>query len=381
MSEIVNILANYKIKAELIEIKQGAILQQIFVKLAPGMKYKTLLNRYEDIKRELRVDSLSIRTESGLVVFEIPQNEKKVIDLLPLIQEKRREILPICLGVDTSGAPFWTDLTKAPHLLVAGTTGSGKSVGLNCFLMSLIKNKTPEELKLLIIDPKRVEFTLYKDSDYLLQNPATGEESANNTLDFLLDEMEARYKLLEENRVKNINDLLKKGVKIPFLVCVIDEFADLILSSGRAMEKKIQSLAQKARACGIHLILATQRPSVDVITGVIKANFPTRLSYKVATGFDSKTVLDSVGAENLIERGDSLFLEAGKELKRVHCAFIPDNEIENILQPYLHPKEKEEPKKENKIFDEEFKTFLILFFTRPFGIFILIVLFFKYFVL
>lgn len=373
MSEIVNILANYKIKAELIEIKQGAILQQIFVKLAPGMKYKTLLNRFEDIKRELRVDSLSIRTESGLVVFEIPQNEKKVIDLMLLIQEKRREILPICLGVDTSGAPFWTDLAKAPHLLVAGTTGSGKSVGLNCFLMSLIKNKTPEELKLLIIDPKRVEFTLYKDSDYLLQNPATDEESANNTLDFLLDEMESRYKLLEENRVKNINDLLKKGVKIPFLVCVIDEFADLILSSGRAMEKKIQSLAQKARACGIHLILATQRPSVDVVTGVIKANFPTRISYKVATGFDSKTVLDSVGAENLMGRGDSLFLEAGKELKRVHCAFIQDSEISDILQPFFNPKkEVEEPKESNSIFILD--SVLSLFFSIKF-IFFLILLF------
>lgn len=171
MINIIEILKNYKIKAELIDIKQGAILTQILVKLAPGMKYKSILNRFDDIKREMEVEALNIRTIRGLIVFEIPQAIKKTIDLLPLLNEKRPESLPLLLGVDTWGAPVWGDLSQMPHLLVAGTTGSGKSVALNCFLISLIKNKTPDELKLLIVDPKRVEFVQYRDSGFLLQNP------------------------------------------------------------------------------------------------------------------------------------------------------------------------------------------------------------------
>lgn len=380
MSEIVNILANYKIKAELIDIKQGAILQQIFVKLAPGMKYKSILNRFDDIKREMEVEALNIRTIRGLIVFEIPQAIKKTIDLLPLLNEKRPESLPLLLGVDTWGAPVWGDLSQMPHLLVAGTTGSGKSVALNCFLISLIKNKMPEELKLLIIDPKRVEFVQYRDSGFLLQNPITEESDALAALDCLIEEMERRYCLLESESCRNIVELHQKGINLPFIVCVVDEFADLVLTAGRSAEKKIQSLAQKARACGIHLILATQRPSVDVITGVIKANFPTRLSYKVSTGFDSKTILDQSGAENLIGRGDSLYMESGKDLKRIHCAYISDNDINKILSPFRQGRSTIKPAKKNKIiFDAEFKAFLWCFFTSPVGVLLLIFLFIKYF--
>lgn len=380
MKNIIEILKNYKIKAELIDIKQGAILTQILVKLAPGMKYKSLLNRFDDIKRELEEDSLNIRTIRGLVAFEIPQETKKTIDLLPLITEKRSENLPILLGVDTFGVPVWGDLAQMPHLLVAGTTGSGKSVALNCFLISLIKNKTPEDLKILIIDPKRVEFAQYRDSSFLLENPITEESAALSSLDWLLDEMERRYCLLESECCRNITDLHTKDIKLPFIVCVIDEFAELILTAGRSAEKKIQSLAQKARACGIHLIIATQRPSVDVITGVIKANFPTRLSYKVSTGFDSKTILDQTGAENLTGRGDSFYLEAGKELKRVHCAYICNEDINKILAPLKRESlPKIASKKESKIFDEEFIMFLRCFFLSPFGLFIIIFLFIKYF--
>lgn len=380
MKNIIEILNNYKIKAELVDIKQGAILTQILVKLAPGMKYKNLLNRFDDIKRELEEDSLNIRTIRGLVAFEIPQETKKTIDLLPLITEKRSENLPILLGVDTFGVPVWGDLAQMPHLLVAGTTGSGKSVALNCFLISLIKNKTPEELKLLIIDPKRVEFAQYRDSPFLLENPITEESNALSSLDWLLDEMERRYYLLESECCRNITDLHTKDIKLPFIVCVIDEFAELILTAGRAAEKKIQSLAQKARACGIHLIIATQRPSVDVITGVIKANFPARIAYKVSSGFDSKTILDQTGAENLTGRGDSFYLEAGEELKRVHCAYICNEDIYKILAPFKRESlPKIAPKKESKIFDEEFIMFLRCFFLSPFGLFIIIFLFIKYF--
>lgn len=380
MKNIIEILNNYKIKAELVDIKQGAILTQILVKLAPGMKYKNLLNRFDDIKRELEEDSLNIRTIRGLVAFEIPQETKKTIDLLPLITEKRSENLPILLGVDTFGVPVWGDLAQMPHLLVAGTTGSGKSVALNCFLISLIKNKMPEELKLLIIDPKRVEFVQYRDSGFLLQNPITEESDALAALDCLIEEMERRYCLLESESCRNIVELHQKGINLPFIVCVVDEFADLVLTAGRSAEKKIQSLAQKARACGIHLILATQRPSVDIITGVIKANFPTRIAYKVSSGFDSKTILDQTGAENLTGRGDSFYLEAGKELKRVHCAYICDEDINKILAPFKRESlPKIASKKESKIFDEEFIMFLRCFFLSPFGLFIVIFLFIKYF--
>lgn len=380
MKNIIEILNNYKIKAELVDIKQGAILTQILVKLAPGMKYKNLLNRFDDIKRELEEDSLNIRTIRGLIVFEIPQATKKTIDLLPFLNEKRPESLPLLLGVDTWGAPVWGDLAQMPHLLVAGTTGSGKSVALNCFLISLIKNKTPDELKLLIVDPKRVEFVQYRDSGFLLQNPITEEHDALAALDCLIEEMERRYCLLESESCRNIAELHQKGVNLPFIVCVVDEFADLVLTAGRAAEKKIQSLAQKARACGIHLIIATQRPSVDVITGVIKANFPARIAYKVSSGFDSKTILDQTGAENLTGRGDSFYLEAGKELKRVHCAYICNEDINKILAPLKRESlPKIASKKESKIFDEEFIMFLRCFFLSPFGLFIIIFLFIKYF--
>lgn len=380
MINIIEILKNYKIKAELIDIKQGAILTQILVKLAPGMKYKSILNRFDDIKREMEVEALNIRTIRGLIVFEIPQATKKTIDLLPLLNEKRPESLPLLLGVDTWGAPVWGDLSQMPHLLVAGTTGSGKSVALNCFLISLIKNKTPEELKLLIIDPKRVEFVQYRDSGFLLQNPIIEEYDALAALDCLIEKMERRYCLLESESCRNIVELHQKGVNLPFIVCVVDEFADLVLTAGRSAEKKIQSLAQKARACGIHLIIATQRPSVDVITGVIKANFPARIAYKVSSGFDSKTILDQTGAENLTGRGDSFYLEAGKELKRVHCAYICDEDINKILAPFKRESlPKIAPKKESKIFDEEFIMFLRCFFFSPFGLFIIIFLFIKYF--
>lgn len=380
MINIIEILKNYKIKAELIDVKQGAILTQILVKLAPGMKYKSILNRFDDIKREMEVEALNIRTIRGLIVFEIPQETKKTIDLLPLITEKRSENLPILLGVDTFGVPVWGDLAQMPHLLVAGTTGSGKSVALNCFLISLIKNKTPDELKLLIVDPKRVEFVQYRDSGFLLQNPITEEHDALAALDCLIEEMERRYCLLESESCRNIAELHQKGVNLPFIVCVVDEFADLVLTAGRAAEKKIQSLAQKARACGIHLIIATQRPSVDVITGVIKANFPARIAYKVSSGFDSKTILDQTGAENLTGRGDSFYLEAGKELKRVHCAYICNEDINKILAPLKRESlPKIASKKESKIFDEEFIMFLRCFFLSPFGLFIIIFLFIKYF--
>ena len=196
-----------------------------------------------------------------------------------------------------------------PHLLVAGTTGSGKSVGLNTFILSLILAKETSELKLVLIDPKRIEFSIYNDQQYMLTPVVTENKDAVAVLAYLVDEMERRYRQLEESHCRNIDEYHLRVGLMPYIVCVIDEFADLVTVSPE-VEKYIRLLAQKARACGIHLILATQRPSVDVVTGVLKANFPSRLAYKTAASADSRTVLDTTGAEKLLGRGDALFLDA-----------------------------------------------------------------------
>jgi S-DNA-T family DNA segregation ATPase FtsK/SpoIIIE len=221
-----------------------------------------------------------------------------------------------------------------PHLLVAGTTGSGKSVGLNTFVLSLIVRKKPTELKLVMIDPKRIEFSVYNNQKYMLYPVITENNLAIAALKNLVDEMEKRYELLQDNMVKNIGEYNQKADEImPYIVCVIDEFADL-MSADKDVAGYVQRLAQKARAAGIHLIMATQRPSVDVVTGVLKANFPSRIAYKTASGTDSRTILDTVGAENLIGRGDALFLAGDGALKRVHGAYITDEGIDNMLKPY-----------------------------------------------
>jgi len=220
-----------------------------------------------------------------------------------------------------------------PHLLVAGTTGSGKSVGLNAFILSLMAKKQPDELKLILVDPKRIEFSMYNKQRYMLCPPVTDMSMAAHWLEKLVDEMNARYAVFEQNMVRNIGEYLAKGKKMPYIVCVIDEFADLILSD-KNVERQVQLLAQKSRAAGIHLIIATQRPSVDVITGVIKANLPTRLSYKVSSPTDSMTILNMAGAEDLLGRGDSLLLEENGTLTRTLGAYAPNEDIVTLLAPH-----------------------------------------------
>ncbi len=241
--------------------------------------------------------------------------------------------LPLCLGVDIAGKPVFADLAKMPHLLMAGTTGSGKSVGLNSFILSLIARKNSDELKFVLIDPKRVEFSVYNDQSYMLAPVVTDNAQASAMLAYLVEEMERRYGLFENELVRNISEYRQKGGKLPYIVCVIDEFADLI-AADKKVEISVQRLAQKARAAGIHLVLATQRPSVDVVTGVLKANFPTRLSYKVASQADSRTILDMPGAEDLLGRGDALFLPQNGEIKRIHGAYVSDVQIGEMLRPY-----------------------------------------------
>ena len=332
MQNLEEVLGHYGIKGKVAGVCDGPVIRQIAFEPEAGTKLKNILAAEDDIARELGVSALRVEPIDGsrCLGFEIPEEEMRVVDFAAILKSDAfaaaKGELPICLGVDVRGDPFFADLAKMPHLLVAGTTGSGKSVGLNTFVLSLIVHKTPQELKLVMIDPKRIEFGVYNHQKYMLYPVVTDNAEASAVLQELIKEMERRYVLLEENMTKNIGEYHRQGGRLPYIVCVIDEFADLTMADKNA-GAAIQRLAQKARAAGIHIILATQRPSVDVVTGVVKANFPTRLSYKVASSFDSRTVLDMPGAEKLLGRGDALFLMSDGTLKRIHGAYADDEEI------------------------------------------------------
>ena len=361
---MLKILENYKIFGEIIREIDSPAVRQIYFKPQPGSRFATIKNRELDLARELDAEGLLIRQKGQYIIFEIPQKKREVIpiDSLQLTSDLN---LPLCLGVDSQNQPYFVDLAKLPHLLVAGTTGAGKSVALNCFLYTLIKNLTPENLKLLIIDPKQVEFILYNNSKYLWRPIVTELDKAAEILDELIDEMNARYCLLAENKVKNIVDLRRAGVELPYIVCVIDEFADLVQTQGKIIEENIQNLAQKARAAGIHIILATQRPSVDVITGTIKANFPNRLAFRVASAFDSKTILNESGAEKLLGCGDSFLSKEGGRIERIQSAYISDSKLAEFLAPLKSEFIEEMPPKsspEDKNRDYRLLIFLIILF-------------------
>ena len=342
MSDLQKILEQYSIFGEVINETVGPLLKQIEFAPAVGTKIKNILAVEKDIARQLGVTSLRIELIEGknCLAFQIPADEMKTVDFAAILDNEalwqNKGELPICLGVNVCGEPVFADLAKMPHLLVAGTTGSGKSVGLNTFILSLMRAKKPADVKFVMIDPKRIEFGMYNNNKYMYCPVVTENKEAAAVLSYLVDEMENRYNLLEENMCKNIKDYNEQYGKIPYIVCVIDEFADL-MAADKSVDEYIRRLAQKARAAGIHVILATQRPSVDVVTGVMKANFPTRLAYKVASNADSRTILDTVGAEDLIGRGDALFLASNGELKRVHGAYMPDKKIEEFLAPLHSP--------------------------------------------
>ena len=340
MTKLEEALSHYGIGGREIEVKQGPLIKQIVFEPQAGTKIKNIVTHLQDIARELKLKSLRVETvpDSNYLGFEIPADTFATVDFnsvlnSPEFKEAKGE-LPICLGVDISGRPQFADLAKMPHLLVAGTTGSGKSVGLNTFVLSLIARKKPEELKLVMIDPKRIEFSVYNNQKYMLYPVVSDNVQAAEVLTALVNEMERRYTLFESTLSQNITAYNRRqNEKLPYIVCVIDEFADL-MAADKKIVPLVQRLAQKARAAGIHLIMATQRPSVDVVTGVLKANFPTRLAYKVASSADSRTILDMPGAEDLIGRGDALFLAADGSLQRIHGAYVSDAEIAAILKPY-----------------------------------------------
>lgn len=337
--ELPNILNNFGFSATVENISEGPLVTIVEVMLSKGTKLSGLEKSIKDISREIGISGVRVSAipNSQLIAFELPSENRRSVDFAPITQTeefmKTSYALPICIGVDMRGKTVLRDLAKMPHLLVSGTTGSGKSVGLNSFIMSLIAKKQPSELQFVLIDPKRIEFSMYNNQRYMLRPVITDMQAASSCLKQLCTEMNKRYSLFEHETVRNISEYRDKGFKMPYIVCIIDEFADLIMFD-KEVEKQVQILAQKARAAGIHMVIATQRPSVDVVTGSIKANLPTRLAYKVASPADSMTILNTTGAEDLLGKGDSLLLEENGTLTRILGVYTPDDYIMEILKPY-----------------------------------------------
>jgi S-DNA-T family DNA segregation ATPase FtsK/SpoIIIE len=315
-------------------------------KPAPNVKISKILNLQDDLAMALSAETIRIQAPipgRDVVGIEIPNETIDTIYLREILEsdlfKESSSPLTVALGKDIVGKPFITDIKKLPHLLIAGTTGSGKSVGINAMILSLLYRNDPDQLKLMLIDPKMLEFSIYNDIPHLITPVITEPKKAIAALANMVGEMERRYKLMAENRTKNIdnyNDKVKadgSAEPFPFIVVVIDELADLMMNGGKEVEYSIARLAQMARASGIHLIVATQRPSVDVVTGLIKANLPSRLSYRVGQRIDSKVILDAMGAESLLGRGDGLFTPPGATgLVRLHAPWNKEEEIEEIVE-------------------------------------------------
>jgi len=338
-------LAHFKIDGDVVRTYAGPVVSTFEFKPAANVKVSKILNLQDDLAMALSAETIRIQAPipgKDVVGIEIPNETVDTIYLREILDDKlfqdSSSPLTIVLGKDIVGKPFVTDLKKLPHLLIAGTTGSGKSVGINAMILSLLYKNSPDQLRLLMIDPKMLEFSTYNDIPHLLTPVITKPKQAIVALNNMVAEMERRYELMAETRTKNIenyNEKIKKegGEHFPYIVVIIDELADLMMTSGKDVEISIARLAQKSRACGIHLIVATQRPSVDVVTGLIKANLPSRISYRVGQKVDSKIILDQMGAESLLGRGDMLFTPPGSPaLVRLHAPWATEDEIEKIVE-------------------------------------------------
>jgi len=338
-------LAHFKIDGDVVRTYAGPVVSTFEFKPAANVKVSKILNLQDDLAMALSAETIRIQAPipgKDVVGIEIPNDSVDTIYLRELIDSKlfkeSKSPLTIALGKDIVGKPFITDLKKLPHLLIAGTTGSGKSVGINAMILSLLYKNSPDQLRLLMIDPKMLEFSIYNDIPHLLTPVITKPKQAIVALNNMVTEMERRYELMSDTRTKNIenyNEKVKKegGEHFPYIVVIIDELADLMMTSGKDVEHSIARLAQMARASGIHLIVATQRPSVDVVTGLIKANLPSRISYRVGQKVDSKIILDQMGAESLLGRGDMLFTPPGATgLVRLHAPWSTEDEIEKIVE-------------------------------------------------
>ena len=357
-NKIVETLNDYKVQIDKINATVGPTVTLYEIVPAKGYRISKIKSLGDDIA--LSLAALGIRIIApipgrGTIGIEVPNEKKQTVAMRTVLASKKFQEskfdLPVAIGKTITNETFTFDLTKAPHLLVAGATGQGKSVGLNAILTSLLYKKHPAQLKLVLVDPKKVELTLYKalEKYFLAKLPdaedaiITDTQKVVNTMQSLCIEMDARYDLLKNAACRNIKEYNEKFINrhlnpekghryLPYIVVVIDEFADLIMTAGKEVELPIARLAQLARAIGIHLIVATQRPTTNVITGLIKANFPARIAFKVMSMIDSRTILDAPGANQLIGRGDMLIAMGGSEMTRVQCAFVDTPELEKIMQ-------------------------------------------------
>ncbi|RLA01209.1 MAG: cell division protein FtsK [Gammaproteobacteria bacterium] len=359
-------LKDFGVEVQVVEVQPGPVVTRFELQPAPGIKVSRISGLAKDLARALSLSSVrvvEVIPGKPVVGLEIPNENRDIVRLREILgcadYENSKSVLEIALGKDIAGRPVVANLEKMPHLLVAGTTGSGKSVAVNAMILSLLYKATPEQVRMIMVDPKMLELSVYEDIPHLLTPVVTDMKKAANALRWCVAEMERRYPLMAALGVRNIagfnkkvKDAIDRGEPIvdptvdlvdgepapileplPFIVVVIDELADMMMVVGKQVEELIARLAQKARASGIHLILATQRPSVDVITGLIKANIPTRISFQVSSRIDSRTILDQMGAEQLLGQGDMLYLAPGTGLpERIHGAFVDDHEVHQVVE-------------------------------------------------
>ncbi len=331
------ILLDFGVEGNIKKISRGPVVTLNEFEPAAGIKVSKIINLSEDIARNTSSESARIATIPGnsTIGIELPNSSRENVYLSEIISSTnflKKEIkLPIALGKSISGIPLIGDLTSMPHLLIAGTTGSGKSVCINTIILSLLYKHTPEKCKFILIDPKMLELSTYEGIPHLLCPVITEAKRAASVLGWVVKEMESRYRLMTREGVRNIDGYNSKHkLPMPYIVVIVDEMSDLMLVAGKEIEGYIQKLSQMARAAGIHIIMATQRPSVDVITGTIKANFPTRISFQVTSKIDSRTILGEQGAEQLLGKGDMLYMSSANKIVRIHAPFVSENEIEKI---------------------------------------------------
>jgi S-DNA-T family DNA segregation ATPase FtsK/SpoIIIE len=385
-----SVLQDFGVKGEIVKVRSGPVVTLYELEPAPGTKSSRVIGLADDIARSMSAISVRVAVVPGrnVIGIELPNANREMVYLREIFEaagyEKSGAKLPIALGKDIGGTPVVVDLAKMPHLLIAGTTGSGKSVAVNTMILSLLYRLTPEQCRLIMVDPKMLELSIYDGIPHLLSPVVTDPKKAVVALKWAVREMETRYRAMSKLGVRNIDgynarlaearkkgEVLKRRVQtgfdpdtgkpvfedealdltpLPYIVVVIDEVADLMLVAGKDIEGAVQRLAQMARAAGIHVIMATQRPSVDVITGTIKANFPTRISFQVTSKIDSRTILGEQGAEQLLGQGDMLHMAGGGRITRVHGPFVSDEEVEDVV---LHLRAQGEPEYNDSITEED----------------------------
>ena len=393
-------LANFNIDAAVVGVYPGPVITRFEIDLAPGVKVSKITSLSKDLAREMSATSVrvvEVIPGKSVIGLELPNKKREMVRMSEVIEceafQSNASALTMVLGADISGDPVVVDLSKMPHLLVAGTTGSGKSVGVNVMILSLLYKSTPEDVRMIMIDPKMLELSVYEGIPHLLAEVVTDMKEAANALRWCVGEMERRYKLMSALGVRNLkgyNAKIKQAIadgepikdplwrtedsmldeapdleKLPSIVVVVDEFADMMMIVGKKVEELIARIAQKARAAGIHLVLATQRPSVDVITGLIKANIPTRIAFQVSSKIDSRTILDQQGAETLLGMGDMLYLPPGSPVPtRVHGAFVDDHEVHAVVADW---KKRGEPEYIDEILNPESTAEVLLPGEQPEG--------------